>query len=123
MQNDTQHHTVTVGNISIDETKREVVVDGKLVRLTPNEARCIYFLAINADTVCTIRQIVSYVWGPSYTENASMLVTTTVRHLRQKIETDPRNPVRILAIPDVGYKLVSYDINEAKRKFSTNADV
>jgi DNA-binding response OmpR family regulator len=109
---------ITVGPIRVDVLRSEVNVDGKTSRLTPVESRLLQLLAVNANNVCTISLMVSYVWGFSHDGDTGLL-KTYIRHIRQKVEPDPSNPTYILTIPGVGYTLVSHDLDEAVQKTST----
>jgi DNA-binding response OmpR family regulator len=96
---------VTIGPIRVDSLHNEVSVHGKTVRLTPTESKMLHLLSINVNNVCTANQIVSYIWGFGNDGDVS-LIKAHIRHLRQKIELDPSNPVYILTVPGVGYTLV-----------------
>jgi DNA-binding response OmpR family regulator len=100
--------TVTVGPIFVDSLHNEARIHGKVERLTPTESKLLHLLAINADTVCTASQIVTYVWGYDG-EGSACLIKAHIRHLRQKIEPDPGKPRYILTIPGVGYMLARVD--------------
>ena len=101
---------ITVGPIRFDTLRHEVSVDDKTVRLTPNEARVLHFLAVNVNNVCTASQIIAQVWGRGF-ENAvgTPLLKNDILKLRHKIEPDPNNPTYILTVPNVGYKLVWHE--------------
>jgi DNA-binding response OmpR family regulator len=103
---------VTVGPIRVDSLHNEVVVDGKLSRLTPTESKLLHLLAINANNVCTANQIVSHIWGFGNDGDVS-LIKAHIRHLRQKIEPDPGKPKYILTVPGVGYSLIRHSSDEA----------
>lgn len=96
---------VTVGPIRVDSLHNEVTIRGKVYRLTPTEGKLLYFLATNANDVCTSGQIVTYVWGYNGDGDIS-LIKAHIRHLRQKIEPEPGKPRYILTVPGVGYTLV-----------------
>jgi DNA-binding response OmpR family regulator len=98
---------VTVGPICVDSLHNEVIVHGKTVRLTPTESKLLHLLAVSANDVCTANQIVTHVWGYDGGGDAG-LIKAHIRHLRQKIESDPGNPRYILTVPGVGYTLIRY---------------
>ena len=106
---------ITVGPICVDSLHNEVSIYGKASRLTPTEAKLLHFLAINANDVCTSEQIVTNVWGYDGDGDAS-LIKAHIRHLRQKIETDPGKPHYILTVPGVGYKLVRHSTEEQETR-------
>ncbi len=113
---------ITVGPIRVDTLHNEVSIADKKSRLTPTESMTLHFLAVNANNVCTASQIVSHVWGFG-NDGDTGLVKSHIRHLRQKIEPDPNNPIYILTVPDVGYTLVGRDLGEAMQSTSTGEDV
>ncbi len=107
---------ITVGPIRVDSLHNEVTVNGKISRLTPTESKLLHLLAINANNVCTANQIVSHIWGFGNDGDVA-LIKAHIRHLRQKIESDPSKPTFILTVPGVGYTLVRQTPNETN--FST----
>jgi DNA-binding response OmpR family regulator len=98
---------ITVGPIRVDSLHNEVIIDGKMSRLTPTESKLLHLLAINANNVCTAHQIVSHIWGFGNDGDTS-LIKAHIRHLRQKIETDSSKPTYILTVPGVGYTLTRH---------------
>lgn len=95
---------VTVGPVQVDSLRNQVMIKGKTVSLTPTESKLLYLLAVNANTVCTAHQIVSYLWGVG-NEGDAHLIKAHIRHVRQKVEADPSTPILILTVPGVGYTL------------------
>lgn len=106
---------VTVGPLRVDALHNEASIYGRTARLTPTESKLLHLLAINANDVCTSEQIVTHVWGYDG-EGDSGLIKAHIRHLRQKIETDPGNPHFILTIAGVGYTLVRRPLEEHELK-------
>jgi DNA-binding response OmpR family regulator len=102
---------VTVGPIYVDSLHNEVTIHGKTSRLTPTESKLLHLLAISANDVCTASQIVTHVWGYDGDGDA-VLIKAHIRHLRQKIESDPSNPYYILTVPGVGYTLMRRSTDE-----------
>ena len=113
---------ITVGPIRVDASHLKVSVDGKTMSLTGLEGYILSFLAIHANTVCAFSQIGEPIWGSNY-DGTNGMIKATIRHLRQKIEPDPNNPIYILTVPDVGYTLVGRDLGEAMQSTSTGEDV
>lgn len=95
--------TMTFGNLMIDENRREVAVDGEPIRLKPKEFELLLFLARNKGIALSRTLILERVWGWTYDGN-SRTVDVHVRWLREKIEPDPTNPIRILTVRGVGYR-------------------
>ena len=102
---------ITVGPLRVDALHNTVTVNGQTQRLTPTESKLLHLLAVNANNVCTADQIVSHIWGFG-NEGDSCLIKAHIRHLRQKIESDPGKPGYILTVPGVGYTLVRYSSSD-----------
>jgi DNA-binding response OmpR family regulator len=95
--------TLTFGNLTIDENRREVSLDGKPLRLKPKEFELLLFLARNKGFAISRTLILERVWGWTYDGN-SRTVDVHVRWLREKIEPDSRNATRIVTVRGVGYR-------------------
>jgi two-component system KDP operon response regulator KdpE len=98
--------------LKIDFGRREVWVDGELVKLRPTEYRLLYHLVQNAGWVLTHDQILTKVWGYEYRDEPHY-VRLYINYLRKKIEEDPSNPKYILTERGVGYRFVDYKRDEA----------
>lgn len=94
-------------HLNVDFSRREVWLDGTLVKLRPTEYRLLYHLVQNAGWVLTYDQILSKVWGYEYRDEPHY-VRLYVNYLRQKLEKDPANPQYILTERGVGYRFVDY---------------
>jgi two-component system KDP operon response regulator KdpE len=97
---------VTVGDITIDVGRHQVVRGGEDVRLTPKEFDLLTLLARNADRVLTHRAILKAIWGPNAVDQPEHL-WVLMAQLRKKMEPDPAAPRYLLSEPWVGYRLVS----------------
>lgn len=93
--------------LKLDFGRREVWVDGELVKLRPTEYRLLYHLVQNAGWVMTYDQILSKVWGYEYRDEPHY-VRLYVNYLRQKLEKDSSKPKYILTERGVGYRFVDY---------------
>ena len=93
--------------LKIDFDRRQVWVDGELVKLRPTEYRLLYHLVQNAGWVVTHDQIMAKVWGYEYRDEPHY-VRLYVNYLRQKLEEDPAHPKYILTERGVGYRFVDY---------------
>jgi DNA-binding response OmpR family regulator len=93
--------------LKIDFDRREVWLEGKLVKLRPTEYRLLYHLVQNAGWVVTHDQILVKVWGYEYRDEPHY-VRLYINYLRQKLEKDPANPKYILTERGVGYRFVDY---------------
>src|SRR5512140_861197 len=93
--------------LKIDFGRREVWVNGELVKLRPTEYRLLYHLVQNAGWVVTHDQLLSKVWGYEYRDEPHY-VRLYINYLRQKLEKDPANPQYILTERGVGYRFVDF---------------
>lgn len=94
---------LTVGEVTIDFSRRCVTVRGEDIRLTKTEYEILRYLAQNGDKVLTHRQLLREVWGPDYEEDIQCL-RVHIGNLRQKIEPSPPRFRFILTEPGVGYR-------------------
>ncbi len=94
------------GDVAVDRVARIVRRGGAEVHLTPIEYRLLSVLMANAGRVLTHRQLLKEVWGPSHAAQSHYL-RIYMGHLRQKLETDPTQPVHLLTETAVGYRLVN----------------
>lgn len=93
--------------LTLDFGKREIWVEGELVKLRPTEYRLLYHLVQNAGWVMSYDQILAKVWGYEYRDETHY-VRLYVNYLRQKLEKDPSNPKYILTERGIGYRFVDY---------------
>jgi two-component system KDP operon response regulator KdpE len=93
--------------LKIDFDRREIWVDGKLVKLRPTEYRLLFHLVQNAGWVVTHDQLLAKVWGYEYRDEPHY-VRLYINYLRQKLEEDPANPKYILTERGVGYRFVDF---------------
>lgn len=97
-------HCYTVGGLTINDDTKEVTVDGEAVRLTPTEYSMLLLLVQNKGRVFSTEQIFSAVWNePSY--GADNIVAVHIRHIREKIEINPREPRYLKVVWGLGYKI------------------
>jgi two-component system KDP operon response regulator KdpE len=93
--------------LKIDFDRREIWLEGKLVKLRPTEYRMLYHLVQNAGWVVTHDQLLTKVWGYEYRDEPHY-VRLYINYLRQKLEADPSNPRYILTERGVGYRFVDF---------------
>lgn len=91
------------GNISIDFQKHEVFRNNARVELTLKEFELLEILIKNKGKVMTRDFLLDKIWGYEYV-GETRTVDVHVRHLRQKIEEDDKNPIYIQTIRGIGYK-------------------
>lgn len=94
----------TVGGLSINDDLKEVTVDGELVKLTPTEYDILLFLVKNQGKVFSIDQIYENIWNEEAI-GADNTVAVHIRHIREKIEINPKDPRYLKVMWGVGYKI------------------
>lgn len=95
--------TVRFGNLTLDLTRREVLLDDRPIALKPKEFDLLLFLARHRGHVLSRELVLERVWGWDFT-GGSRTVDVHVRWLREKIEPDPANPERIVTVRGAGYR-------------------
>jgi two-component system KDP operon response regulator KdpE len=105
-------------HLKIDFDRREVWLDGSLVKLRPTEFRLLYHLVQNAGWVLAHDTILAKVWGYEY-QDEPHYVRLYINYLRQKLEKDPADPVYILTERGVGYRFVDFRRNKPDASAST----
>lgn len=99
--------TFQSGGLILNDETKEVTVDGVEVRLTPTEYRILALLTANAGRVYTIYQIYDAVWEePAF--NPENTVAVHIRHIREKIEINPKEPRYLKVVWGTGYKIEKY---------------
>lgn len=108
--NDTKNNqnVCTIGGLTINDETKEVTVDGEHVKLTPIEYNILYFLAKNAGKVFSIEQIYESIWNEEAV-GADNTVTVHIRHIREKIEINPKEPRYLKVVWGIGYKVEKQD--------------
>lgn len=101
---------VTVGPHTVDLSNRVVTKrsdDGEpaTVRLTPTEWKLLEILVRHPGKLVSQRQLLTAVWGPSYTRESSYL-RVYLAQLRRKLEPDPGRPRHFLTEPGMGYRFL-----------------
>jgi DNA-binding response OmpR family regulator len=90
------------GNLRIDFARAEVFRDDKMVYLSATEYRLLLQFAHNVGTILTMEQLLMDVWGDEYRGDKEIL-WVSISRLRQKLESDPRNPQHIVTRSGLGY--------------------
>jgi two-component system KDP operon response regulator KdpE len=93
--------------LKIDFDRREIWLEGKLVKLRPTEYRMLYHLVQNAGWVVTHDQLLTKVWGYEYRDEPHY-VRLYINYLRQKLEETPSDPKYILTERGVGYRFIDF---------------
>lgn len=87
----------------IDTLKYEVKKDGKVVNLTPNEYKLLLTMAKYPDKTFTREELISIGLGEDF-NGYDRTIDTHIKNIRQKIESDPKNPRYILTVHGIGYR-------------------
>ena len=94
----------TTGGLLVDDDTKKVTVDGKEVKLTATEFNILKFLLQNKGKVYSIPQIYENVWKEEGF-GAENIIAVHIRHIREKIEINPKEPRYLKVIWGVGYKI------------------
>jgi DNA-binding response OmpR family regulator len=86
--------------------RRQAIVRGEAVQLTPTESRLLFALAANLGTTVTTDTLLVRGWAET-DEAEPSYVWVTMRRLRQKLELDPNHPRHLLTVRGIGYRLVA----------------
>lgn len=104
----TNQNICTIGGLTINDETKEVTVDGEAVKLTSIEYNILFFLAKNAGKVFSIEQIYENIWNEEAV-GADNTVTVHIRHIREKIEINPKEPRYLKVVWGIGYKVEKQD--------------
>ncbi len=96
--------TYQAGGLIINDENKEVTVDGEVVKLTPIEYNILLLLVKNQGRVFSINQIYENIWNEDAI-GADNTVAVHIRHIREKIEINPRDPRYLKVVWGVGYKV------------------
>ena len=97
-------HVFRCGGLEINDENKEVFVDGKPVKLTPIEYNILLLLVRNAGKVFSIDEIYEKIWNEEAID-ADNTVAVHIRHIREKIAINPREPRYLKVVWGVGYKV------------------
>jgi len=100
---DSQAELISFRNLSIDKSKRKVLVNDKRVELTPKEFDLLYLLASHPGVTYDRKDLLNLVWSYDF-EGYEHTVNSHINRLRSKIENDPNNPDYVLTTWGVGYR-------------------
>ena len=93
----------------MDDERKEVTVDGEQVRLTPIEYRILLLLVQNPGRVFSIAQIYESIWKEEAISGDNT-VAVHIRHIREKIEINPKDPRYLKVVWGVGYKIERQEV-------------
>ena len=101
---ETSQAVYTVGGLMINDDLKEVTVDGEVVKLTPIEYNILLLLVKNQGKVFSIDQIYENIWNEDAI-GADNTVAVHIRHIREKIGINPKEPRYLKVVWGVGYKV------------------
>ncbi len=94
----------TCGGLMVNDDLKTVTVDGEMVKLTPIEYNILLLLIKNQGKVFSIEQIYENIWNEEAI-GADNTVAVHIRHIREKIEINPREPRYLKVVWGIGYKI------------------
>ena len=98
-----QGNVLSVGGLELNEDTVEVRVDGELVKLTPMEFKILQLLMRHPGRVFSADEIYERVWNEEAISTDTVMVH--VRHIREKIEINPKEPKYLKVVWGIGYKI------------------
>lgn len=99
-----QNKVLKTGGLELYDETKQVIADGKEIKLTATEYNILKFLLENKGKVYSISQIYENVWNEeSY--GAENIIAVHIRHIREKIEINPKEPKYLKVIWGIGYKV------------------
>ena len=100
---------IKVGPFEFDEQRMELKKNGKLIDLKPKEIGIMTCLLKNPNQIMSKEKLCDNVWGEDFIgfDNTIMV---HIRRLREKIEEQPSNPIHLITVKGLGYKLVVEDV-------------
>jgi len=104
-QQEKLNQLIFVGDLEIDSQAHTAICAGHALELSPREFDLLSLLATQPEKVFSTEEILAQVWGAEFV-GQPQVVYVHIRWLRQKLETDPDHPRRILTVRGIGYKLV-----------------
>lgn len=99
-----QQHVYCAGGLMMNDDLKEVTVDDNPVKLTPIEYNILLLLVKNQGKVFSINQIYESIWNEEAI-GADNTVAVHIRHIREKIEINPKEPRYLKVVWGVGYKI------------------
>ena len=112
MTQETASNIYQTGGLVINDDMKRVTVDGVVVeKLTPIQYNILLFLTKNKGRVFSIEQIYENIWNEDAI-NADNTVAVHIRHIREKIEINPKEPRYLKVVWGIGYKMEDIAVKE-----------
>jgi len=99
-----QNGEIVIDGLSVNTESKTVKVDGEAVRLTPVEYKILELLVRNRGRVFSVEDIYSNVWNEQNIVGDNT-IAVHVRHIREKIEINPKEPKYLKVVWGIGYKI------------------
>jgi DNA-binding response OmpR family regulator len=99
-----QNGEITVDGLSLNTETKQVKVEGEKVRLTPIEYKILELLLRNRGRVFSAEEIYRNVWDETVAVGDNT-IAVHVRHIREKIEINPKEPRYLKVVWGIGYKI------------------
>ncbi|MEN6481162.1 MAG: response regulator transcription factor [Anaerolineaceae bacterium] len=96
---------VHAGDLTVDPAAHTALLAGRTLELSPREFDLLYTLVQNAGNMVATNDLLSRVWGAEFS-GQPQVVYVHIRWLREKIESDPTHPTRILTVRGRGYRYI-----------------
>lgn len=101
---ETSGSVITTGGLTLDDDKKQVKVDGEIVKLTPMEYKILLYLMQNMEHVLSTSQIYENVWDERAV-GVENTIAVHIRRIREKIEINPKEPKYLKVVWGIGYKI------------------
>jgi DNA-binding response OmpR family regulator len=101
---------LTDNDLTVDTGAHEAMLAGLPLSLTVREYDLLTYLLRHPRTAFTRERLLEHVWGWTFGDVST--VTVHVRRLREKIESDPTNPTRLVTVWGVGYRYEPVEVSE-----------
>lgn len=101
--------TIVNGGLVLDKKQRLAVVEGEEAKLTATEYKILSLLMEHPGQVFSAEQIYEKVWEETADYTVENTVMVHIRHIREKIEIDTKNPRYVKVVWGIGYKMEKYD--------------
>ena len=95
---------ITIGGLSIDTDAKSVKVDGSEVKLTKSEYKILELLCRNKGRIFSADDIYRNVWNADSIIGDNT-IAVHIRHIREKIEINPKEPKYLKVVWGIGYKI------------------
>ena len=103
-----QEDQIVNGSLVLDRKSKKAVVDGAEVKLTATEYKILELLMEHPGQVFSAEKIYEKVWKEVASYTVENTVMVHIRHIREKLEIDPKNPKYVKVVWGIGYKMEKY---------------